>query len=251
MVIVTALYETDARFDHIQTKHKADLKETRHRTEELENENQTLTNEVSQLRRQNQQLKLEVDQLTKDKIGLQDEIQMLKAELKTIRQHAIEIKKELDETRRDLGVVKQQAKEDRQNREIEDKRRNSILLLSEVAFKFDREAIQRIFYERFQKSNPNCNKWQRRARNLTIHQVVKNHIEPPMSIEEEKRLKQFLTSICANRWDDQYHFLDTLKALKGARLPYAHSPPEFHYQSRRKLIEAAKFVEDPNNQDQL
>ena len=242
--------ETEARFDHIEKKHKAELKENRRRAEELESENQTLTNEVSQLRRQNQQLKLEVDQLKEDKIGLQDEIRTLRSELESIKHHAAETKKELDETRRDLDVVKKQAEEERQKREIEDKRRNSMLLLGEVAFKFDREVVERIFHERFQESNTDCDKWKRRARNLTIHQVVNNHIEPPMSTEEQKRLQHFINSVCTKKWYDQYHFLDTLTALKNARLPYAHFPPNFHYQSRRRLKEAAKCVEDPNNQDQ-
>ncbi|CAF3679111.1 unnamed protein product [Rotaria socialis] len=241
-------FDTEARIDQLQCKHQTDFKETRRRTEQLEDENQTLNNELSQLRRENEKLKLQVEQLKKDKITLESEVGKLKAQLDILQQSGNEMKKELDETKRDLDTMKRQMEEDREKNKTEERSNISKLLLGEVAFKFDRVVIGNIFRDRFKASNSNCKEWTRRARSLTVAQVLHGHIKP-MTTEENDRLQEFVEYLKQRGWHDAFHFVGVLNELKNGRLYLAHlSSNDKNDQDRAKLKQAAEFAD---NKDQI
>ncbi|CAF0840788.1 unnamed protein product [Adineta steineri] len=234
------------RIEQLQRKHQLDVKETRRRTEQLEDENQILNNQLNELCRENQQLKFHIEQLENDKHTLEKEIEALKIELNILKKNGNiikeelgETKKELKETQHDLDLVKRQTEKEREQKNIEEKLNMYKLLLGEVAFKLDQVVINHVFQDRYKVSHPESKKWKIRARSLTFAQVLNKCIEP-MEAEENKRLNDFIVYLQKHGWYDGFHMADVLNELKNARFQLAHlSAQSKYYQDRQSLIQAA------------
>ncbi len=235
----------------MQYKHQVDLKETRRRTDDLEDENQTLKNEIKRLRQENKQLKFDVEKLTEDKIVLESQVESLKTQLNNLQRNSNEMRKEMDETKKELNetkynldiVIRETAK-DREQKGIEAMRNNYKKLMGEVAFKFDRVVIRHIFQERFNRSDQNFEKWKRRACSLTINHALDKVIES-MTPEENKRLEDFVLYLQNSGWYDGKHFTSVLQQLKDGRFSLAHLSPDDKYdQDRTKLKKAAACADN-------